>query len=244
VDVLLLHSAIADSRMWAPHLEALGADHDVLAPDLPGYGETPLEPGEIAYVEHAAGLLGRPAAVVGSSFGAKIAIELAIDRPDLVERLVVIGAPPLPGTEWSEAAQAGFAEEEEALERGDLDTAAEANVRMWIDGPRRAPGEVDPAVRELVREMTLRSFELQIPLEDQVSARWIDPPANGRLGEIAAPTLVVVGDEDVADILETADVLVREIPAARKAVIEGAGHLPGLERPDELNRLLLDFLRG
>lgn len=243
MDVLLLHAGIADSRMWAPQLEPLGAEHRLLVPDLPGYGETLLEPGEIAYVEHVAALLERPGAVIGCSFGAKIAIELAVDRPQLVERLVVIGAPPLPGTDWSNRAQAGFAEEEDALERGDLDAAADANVRMWIDGPRRAPEEVDPAVRGLVHQMTVRSFELQLPLGDQVSARWIDPPPNGRLGEITAPTLIVVGEEDVPDILATADLLEREIPDARTVVIEGAAHLPGLERPDELNRLLLDFLR-
>lgn len=242
-DVLLLHSAIADSRMWAPHLDALRAEHRVLAPDLPGYGSAELEPGEISYPEFAAAQLESPAAVVGCSFGGKIALELTLDRPELVERLVLIGAPPLPGTEWSEAAQAGFAEEEEALERGDLDAAAEANVRMWIDGPRRAPDAVDSGVRDLVREMTLRSFELQLPFEDSVSARWIDPSPAGRLAEVTVPTLVVVGDEDVVDILETADLLAREIPDARKVVIAGAAHLPGLERPDELNRLLLDFLR-
>ena len=85
--------------------------------------------------------------------------------------------------------------------------------------------------------------ELQLPLEDQVSVTWPDPPVRRRLGEIRVPTLVVVGSEDVPDIRAIADLLASSIPGARLEEIAGAGHLPSLERPDELNRLLLDFLQ-
>jgi len=235
-DVLLLHAGIADHRMWAPQVEALeGAGHRVLAPDLPGYGDAPLEPGTIAYVDVAAAQLARSAAIVGCSFGGRIALELAFHRPELVERLVLVGAG-LGTWDWSDAAQAEFAEEEAALEGGDLAGAAAQQARMWL-----AP-DADPAVHELTEAMTLRSYELQLPFEDSVSASWPSPSAAERLEEIAAPTLVVVGTADVADIKAMADHLASRIPGARLARVEGAGHLPGLERPDELNRLLLDFL--
>jgi len=237
VNVLLLHAGIADSRMWAPQLAALeAAGHRVVAPDLPGYGDAPLEPGEIAYVDFAAAQLDGPAAVVGCSFGGRIALELAFHRPELVDRLVLVGAG-LGNWDWSEAAQADFAEEEAALERGDLVGAAAQQTRMWL-----AP-DADPAVRALTEAMTLRSYELQMPLGDDVSATWPQPAAADRLGDVAAPTLVVVGTADVADIRAMADHFAAQIPGARLERIEGAGHLPGLERPDELNRLLLDFLR-
>ncbi len=58
-----------------------------------------------------------------------------------------------------------------------------------------------------------------------------------------APTLVVVGAEDLEDITAMAEQLAAGIPDARLETIAGAGHLPSLERPDELNRLLLDFLQ-
>ena len=76
-----------------------------------------------------------------------------------------------------------------------------------------------------------------------MKAVWPESPAATRLAEIGAPTLVVVGTEDSTDIKAMAEKLVAEIPGARLATIEGAGHLPSLERPDELNALLLDFLR-
>jgi pimeloyl-ACP methyl ester carboxylesterase len=235
-DVLLLHAGIADRRMWAPQIEALsGAGHRVLAPDLPGFGNAPLEPGTIAYVDYAAGLLDGPAAVVGCSFGGRVALELALARPELVEQLVLIGAG-LGRWDWSASAQAGFAEEEAALERGELAEAAASQASMWL-----AP-DADPAVRELTEAMTIRSYEQQLPLEGQVQAVWPERSAEERLDEIGVPTLVVVGAEDVEDIAQMAEKLVAGIPGARLETIEGAGHLPSLERPDELNRLLLDFL--
>jgi 3-oxoadipate enol-lactonase len=236
-DVLLLHAGIADRRMWEPQLEALeAAGHLALAPDLPGFGDSALEPGLVDYVAFAAAQLAGAAAVVGCSFGGRIALELATARPDLVDRLVLIGAG-LGSWDWSDSAQAGFAEEESAIERGDLAAAAAQQARMWL------ADDAAPDVRELTEAMTLRSYEQQLPMEGQVKTAWPDVLAEARLAEVSAPTLVVVGTEDLDDIKQMAERLVAEIPDARLETIEGAGHLPSLERPDELNRLLLDFLR-
>ena len=235
-DVLLLHAGIADSRMWASQVNALeAAGHRVLAPDLPGFGQTALEPGELDHVRFAADALAGPAAVVGCSFGGRIALELAGARPELVERLVLIG-PGLGDWEWSAEARAGFAEEEAALERDDRAGAAAAQARMWL------ADDAAPDVRALTEEMILRSYELQLPVEDQVSVAWPEPAVRDRLGEIAVPALVVVGSADLPDMQLIADLLATTIPGARLETIAGAGHLTSLERPDELNRLLLDFL--
>jgi len=235
-DVLLLHAGIADSRMWAPQITALEtAGHRVSAPDLPGFGETPLEPGVVDYVAYAASFAPTSSVLVGCSFGGRIALELAVAWPELVEKLVLVGAG-LGGWEWSEAARAGFAEEEEAIEGGDLAEAAAAQARMWLADDASAD------VRALTEAMTLRSYELQIPVDGQVTAAWPEPPAADRLGDVTAPTLVVVGSEDVPDILAIAERLAAGIPSARREVVDGAGHLPGLERPGELNRLLLEFV--
>jgi pimeloyl-ACP methyl ester carboxylesterase len=94
--------------------------------------------------------------------------------------------------------------------------------------------------------MQRRSFEIVVPAYEASPApgpvSWVDPPAATRLNEIAAPTLVVVGSHDVEEFRAISDRLAAEIPGARKAVL-AAAHLPALERPDEFNRLVLDFLR-
>jgi pimeloyl-ACP methyl ester carboxylesterase len=243
-DVLLLHAGIADSSMWKPQVEVLqAAGHRVITPDLRGFGERRLDPEPFSHLRDAEELLDAPAAVVGCSLGGRVALELAVHRPDLVERLVVI-APGFPGWEWSDETKAGWAAEETAYESGDLDGAAEASVHLWVDGPTRSPGEVDPKVRAAATRMVLRSYEMQNGAweagadEEEV----LDPPLPGRLGEIRCPTLVLVGEEDVADMQGIAAHVAGSIDDARLVTIEDAAHLPSLERPDEVNALLLDFL--
>ena len=237
MNVLLLHAGIADRRMWAPQVDALeAAGHHVLAPDLPGFGDAALEPPTVDYVTFAAGLLDGPAAVVGCSFGGRVALELAGSKPDLVEKLVLV-APGLDSTDWTENTLAGFAEEEALLERGDLAGAAEQQARMWL-----APDAADD-VRELTRAMTVRSYDQQLPVDGEVRGVWPEPSAETRLGELDVATLLVVGDGDRPELLALAERLAGELPDARLETIAGAGHLPSLERPDELNRLLLDFLQ-
>lgn len=235
--VLLLHAGIADRRMWAPQVDALrAAGHEPVAPDLPGFGEEQLMPPAVDYVAFAAGLLDGPSAVVGCSFGGRVALELAGARTELISQLVLV-APGLASTAWSEETRAGFAEEEELLERGDLAAAAEQQARMWL-GP-----EATPDVHELTVAMTLRSYEQQLPVEGEVRTSWPEPSAETRLGVVRAPTLLVVGTADRPELVSLAERLERELPEAQLETIAGAGHLPSLERPDELNRLLLDFLQ-
>jgi 3-oxoadipate enol-lactonase len=242
--VLLLHAGIADSRMWRPQVEVLeAAGHQVIAPDLRGFGERRLEPAPFSHLRDTEALLDRPVAVVGNSLGGRVALELALHRPDLVERLAVI-APGLPGWDWSEETRAGWAAEEAAFDAGEFETAAEAAVRLWVDGPNRSADEVDPDLRTLVTAMVLRSYELQKGAweagadEEDV----LTPPVGERLGEIRCPTLVLVGTDDVADMRAIAEHVAASVPDARLVHLRAASHLPSLERAEEVNGVLLAFL--
>ena len=92
--------------------------------------------------------------------------------------------------------------------------------------------------------MVLRSYELQEPAwEAGAEEEELDPPINDRLGEIRCPTLVLVGDEDVSDMTAIAAHVADSVSGARLVTVSGAAHLPSLERADEVNALLLEFLR-
>src|SRR5262245_29346520 len=242
--VLLLHAGIADSRMWRPQVGALtSSGYRVLAPDLRGFGDHRLEPAPFSHVRDVEELLPGPTAVIGCSQGGRVALELTVHRPDLVDRLVVI-APGLPGWNWSDEVRAGWAKEEAAYDRGDLESAADASLRLWLDRPARTGGDVDPEIRKAVREMVLRSYEMQLGAweagarEEEV----LDGPVGERLSEIGCPTLVMVGEDDVPDMVEIAEQVAGAIEGAQLETIPRAAHLPSLERPDEVTPLLLTFL--
>jgi 3-oxoadipate enol-lactonase len=243
--VLFVHAGIADSRMWDPQWESFAAGRRLLRVDLAGFGRTPIEEGPLTPAADVVVLLDERrlsgVSLVGSSMGGRVSLEVAIARPDLVGALVLVGSG-LPGGDWSERVRSSWEAEHEAVTRGDLDAATELNLRMWVDGPNREPGDVDPGVRAAVGEMQRRALELQAPHWETVDDELLVPDVAERLGEVRARTLVLVGEEDVEDMQRIADRLASEIPDARKATIPGAAHMPSLERPDVFDPLVLDFL--
>jgi 3-oxoadipate enol-lactonase len=242
--LVLVHAGVADSRMWEPQLRTFPESHRVVRVDLPGFGESPFETDVVSYrgaIREALDGAGvERAALVGTSLGGRSALELALDSPERVSALVLVG-PALDDHDWSEQVEAFGAEEEAALERGDLEAAVTANLRLWLAGPRRDLDAVDPQVRELVAEMQRQAFRLSKG-HDDLQADRLDPPASARLAEVQVPTLVLTGDEDVDDIHAIADRLQHEIPGAERATISDAAHLPSVERPDEFDRIVLAFL--
>jgi 3-oxoadipate enol-lactonase len=243
--VILLHAGIADSRMWKPQQDALSAaGFRVLAPDLQGFGERRLAPEPFSHARDILTVLDEPAVVVGSSLGGRVALEVAVLRPDLTERLVVL-SPGLPGWSWSEEVRAGWAKEEDAFGRGDFEQAAEAALEVWLDRPGVRDSPAEPTMRAHVRQMLVRSYEQQATAWDEgaVEEDALDPPIQHRLGEIPCPTLVVVGELDVPDMQAIAGHVAESIPGASLVTIPGAAHLPSLEVPDRVNPHLLEFVR-
>jgi 3-oxoadipate enol-lactonase len=244
--VVLVHEAIADSRMWDPQWETFPRRFHTVRYDLRGYGRSPLAPGTYSHAGDLIALMDdlglERATLVGGSMGARAALEVAVAEPGRVDKLVLMD-PGVPGHAWSEETLAGWEEEESALEGGDIDAAVEVNLRMWVDGPRRSADDVDADVRERVREMQRRAFELQVPVGDAAEEKLLVEDVLDRAGEVMAPTLVLTGEEDRDDMQAIADRLSAVIPNARRASIPGAAHIPSLERPAEFDQLVLDFLQ-
>jgi 3-oxoadipate enol-lactonase len=243
--VLLVHAGVADLRMWAGVAQRLSSAHRVIVCDLRGFGRTPLPPGPVSHTGDLVSLLDdlgvAATAVGGASFGGEVALELALRAPERVSALALMDPAIGEDFDWSEEVRAFGAAEDEALGSDDLDRAVELNVRMWLDRPGRAPDAVDRDVRALVAAMQRDAFVAQRGVDADIDE--LDPPLGERLGEIRAPALVMVGEDDVPDFRRIAERLVAELPAAQPLqVIRGAAHLPALERPGAVSALLLEFL--
>jgi len=224
--VVMLHSALGDSRLWKRQVAALSAEHEVVTPDLPGWGETPLPTEPFSFVDAVAEHL--PAALVGNSFGGAVALRTALAKQELISRLVLI-APGLPTWDWSEEMRTYWAAEEAAWDAGDFDLATQVNLDFWVK----------PEHQDEVRPQQRRAIELQSAHEEP-DVLW---PEMAPLETLAIPTLVVVGEDDKPDFRAIAQHLAEHIPDSVLAVVPAAGHLVGIDQPDELNRLLVDFLQ-
>jgi 3-oxoadipate enol-lactonase len=241
----LVHEGICDSRMWDEQWERYAQSFRVLRFDLRGFGRTPLAPGPFAHARDVIETLEANgfdrSALIGVSLGGRVALEVALARPELVSALVLV-APGLPGHEWSEELRAEWAKEEAAFEAGDLEAAVEVSLQTWVDGPRRSPEQVDPGLRARVGEMQRRAYELVRELTEDEEELLVEDLLQ-RLGDVGVPTLVLVGEEDQPDMHAIAERLAREIPGARSARIAGTAHVPSMERPREFDELVLPFLR-
>lgn len=226
VKVVMLHSALGDSRLWKRQVAALSGAHDVVTPDLPGWGETPLPTEPFSFVDAVAEHL--PAALVGNSFGGAVALRTALARQEFVSRLALI-APGLPTWDWSEEMRNYWAAEESAWDAGDFERATQVNLDFWVL----------PEHHDEVRPQQRLAIELQ-SVHEEPEVQW---PEMAPLESLAIPTLVIVGENDKTDFRSIAHHLAEHIPDSELAVVPDAGHLVGVDQPDALNRLLLDFLQ-
>ena len=242
-DVVLLHAGIADCRMWDGLFEALGARVHAIRFDIRGFGRSPMPSGRFSYHDDVLGLLDHlgvdRADLIGCSFGGQIALDCALAHPRRVRSLLLVGAG-VGGRDPSETMERFGEEEERLLGEGDFDAATELNLRLWVDGPRRAPEEVDPIVRERVRALQRAQFELPVP--DGVVRTKLEPPAIARLAEIRVPTLALAGELDQPDVLETAVLLEKGIPGCRRVVLPRTAHLPSMEVPTRFEEIAIRFL--
>jgi pimeloyl-ACP methyl ester carboxylesterase len=228
--IVLLHAGIADRRMWNPQWGPLTAAHDTIRVDLPGFGESADKPAALDPLADVLAVLDGvpPFALVGASYGAGVAVELALAAPDRVRSLLLSA----PGGSLIAAVTPGLRSfwdaEGAALEAGDLDAAVLANLDTWVPG-------ADPAVREQVGVMQRRAFEVTAGWDDVEEVEHDPLP---RLGEIAVPTTVLVGTRDLDAIQDTARSVAAAIPGARLVEWPDVTHLPSMERPGEFLALL------
>ncbi|WP_326836279.1 alpha/beta fold hydrolase [Amycolatopsis rhabdoformis] len=258
--VVLLHAGIADRRMWDRQFAALARHHRVIRYDRRGHGESVPVEGTVSHHHDLLAVMSAlgvdRAALVGSSMGGAYALDAALAAPDRVESLALIGSG-LSGHEWPEPMASDSREAMLAavpvedlkryldhtadhVDEAHVRAVAEANVRYLVVGPHRTPDAVDPRFYVQALEMCADVYR-----REWTEPKWTEdvPDTRHRLGEITAPTLVLIGLEDGSGLLELADRFTTEIPGARRLDLPDTGHLPPLERPAEVTEALQDWLR-
>lgn len=233
--LVLLHGGLWDGRLWDDQWEAFAARFRTVRPDFRGFGRS--DPAEVEFnltedlvpVLDAEGI-GR-AAVIGLSLGGYVALDMALAQPERVSALVLVGGGVTGFDGWSEGIQEHRQRTHAAVQRGDLAGAMELDLELWC--PLRS-GD-DERQRRIARE------NVNAPLAEEL-ADVFEQEAIGRLGEIRIPTLVLVGDRDVPEMLQLAEILTTGIPVGHKVVLEDADHIPNVRKPAEFNELVIRFL--
>jgi 3-oxoadipate enol-lactonase len=234
--VLLVHDGVVHSAVWDDVWPAFCRRGHTLRYDRRGYGKSSAATGWFAETDDMAAVLRQAgvtrATIVGSSHGGEVSINFTLEHPELVRRLVLVGAVVV-GFPYSEHFLNRGAPWSELLGRGDVPGAARAiaNDRYLV-----APG--NDAARKRLLDLLLAS-----PQDITHSTPAIPPkPALPRLGEIRVPTLLLVGDADIPDVHAHAGAIEAGIPRSKRIVIPGTGHLMYLEKPELFTQTVMRFL--
>ncbi|MDF2705065.1 alpha/beta hydrolase [Nonomuraea muscovyensis] len=243
--LVLLHGGFLDHGMWDDQVPVFASRYRVIAPDARGHGRSANASEPYRLTDDLAALLRHldtgPAVLVGVSMGASVAIDTALEHPELVSAVVVSGAgtsEPYFTDPWTTRAMTAW---HSAMAAGDLDASVEGFVALSA-GPHRSLDELDPVVVSRLRRMARSTMakhtagepNLLVPVRDT----W------ERVAKIDVPVLAVNGALDSPDHIGMAERLVSTVADGRARSVEGAAHHPNMERPNVYNEILADFLRA
>jgi 3-oxoadipate enol-lactonase len=237
---VMLHDGLLHRETWDGQFPVFAALYKVVRYDRRGYGLSSTPEARYSNIEDLNAVLEHlgieRATLMGMSAGGGLCLDFALEYPDKVDTIILVGAV-VSGLGYTEhfltrggrLTQGALADPARALEYWAMEdpyeiapqnTAAQAKVKALLEAN---PQNLDDAKHRL-RQAPPR-------------------PALPSLYEISVPTLVIVGEYDIPDVHAHGGALEARVPGARREIVPGAGHLVPLERPDEFNRVVLAFLR-
>lgn len=234
--LVLLHGFTQNTGCWSPFDEALATHYRLRLVDAPGHGASGHERADLVDAAWLLGVVGGRSDYLGYSMGGRIALQLALDSPGLVERLVLIGASP------------GLADDDERDARLVRDLALadrlealglEAFIDEWLAQPIFAT--LPPSSAH--RDARLRNTAARLASSLRSLGTGAQEPLWDRLGELAVPVLFVVGTADRKFASIARDMADAVGSNAEVAFVQGAGHTAHLEQPARTATLVLDWLQ-
>jgi pimeloyl-ACP methyl ester carboxylesterase len=245
--LVLIQGGYMDRRMWDDQFPVFAERYRVIRYDVRGFGKSALPQVPYADRQDLGDLLTflgvEKTHLLGLSLGGIIAIDFTLEHPDMVDALILVGSPvrgfPIELLYTEEEL------EQQRSQRGAFEEARqERNIPALVDAlmehPTLVPSPHYPAARQRVRE-NLADYSFAWVL-DPAPRQELDPPAYERLSEIHVPTLIILGSEDDPQLFKHADKLERDIVGARRVTIAETHHMPNMEKPEEFNAIVLDFL--
>jgi pimeloyl-ACP methyl ester carboxylesterase len=237
-DLVLLHSLLTDRRVYDRVLPPLAGRFRVTIVDLPGFGDSDLVPGGIGnYADAMASLLDAvgvapPTAVIGNGLGSFVAVGMAIQHPELVGKLVLVGA----AARFPESARGAFDVMAERASNGGMAAVTEVAVaRIFADEYAREHPDMVEERRRALLGMNVEGFV--------AGCRTIrDVDFTSELAAVIAPTLVVVGSDDRATLPSYGRELAVGIRGARYLELPGVAHGPQLQAPGQFLDAIGPFL--
>ena len=240
--LVLLHGVLADSRMWRRQLDALSAHYTVVAWDAPGCGQSSDPPERFGLPDYADCLaafiealgLDRPH-VLGSSWGAGLALELYARKPALPRTLVLAAA----YAGWAGSLPADVVADRLAACLREAELPPSQFIPGWIPGllTSAAPAELAEEVVALMSEFHPVGYRVMIRGFAEADLRHVLP-------SIDIPTLLLYGDADKRSPLSVAQELHANIPRSRLAILRGVGHLSNVEAASQFNAEVCLFLQS
>ena len=222
--MVLLHGGLVTNDTWGAQFPAFAERYRVLAPERRAHGHTPDVEGPLTYDDMASDTIGfletvvkSPAHLVGWSDGGIVGLLVAIARPDLVKKLVALSA--------NFNTHGAIPEAEQMMEAMTPDSPDMAMFRALYEAATPDGADHWPVVVSKIVEMFSTQPDISL----------------GDLGRIAAPTLVMAADDDFLKLEHTAE-LYRAIPNSELAIVPGTSHALVMEKPELVNRIILDFL--
>jgi pimeloyl-ACP methyl ester carboxylesterase len=239
--LVLLNDGILDRRMWDDQVTAFTAHYQVIRYDFRGWGQSPPPQEPFSFVDDLYRLLTflriEKAVLLGSLVGGGVAIDFAVEHPEMVERVVVV-APMVHGFRYSDSSVLWAQTWHTIAQSGD----AARLIELYMN---------DPTLGRRLKDNAAARKRLELMLSDNFPIYGVDlgplllefdPPALSVLPTIRAPTLIVTGDTVNPDLRIIMETLQRGIHDARRVVIPHAGYLANIEKPEEFNRVVLDWL--
>ena len=238
---LLVHGFPLDHSMWRHQIRQFGGKYHVISPDLRGFGASDVSPGIVTmedYADDLAALLDalriEKAVFCGLSMGGYIGLQFVQHYPERLAGLILCDTSAVADNE--EAAKNREATSINVLKEGTTELAKDMLPKLFAPATLEAGGEEVTSMRAVME--SARPEGVAAALRGMA----VRPDSREILGSIDVPTLVIVGEHDTISPVDEMRAMADAIPGAKFVVIEGAGHMAPLEKPEAVNQAIGAFL--